>query len=177
MKGLELFARSLKVSGVNFCVLAQDKGLEDFSRAFSEQGIDVLTPISETASAMIADGYARASRKPGLIIAREEIPKLITGITSAWADKTPLILISIISEAGKDFSSESGRKGPDFKEIFKPITRFQAQVIQAKEIPEFLIRAFQEAVCLRGGPVFLEVAGAAFKEKALRWFLLALPRF
>jgi len=164
LRGIELLVRALKSSGVNFCVLAQARGLEDFSRALSEQGIEFLSPISETASTMIADGYSRASGKPAIIITRGEVPKLITGIGSAWADKTPIILISIIPDANEKFSPAFSRPTPDFKELFQPVTRFQARISRAEEIPELLIRAYREAICFRGGPVFLELVESALME-------------
>ena len=165
MKGLEIFARSLILSGVDFCVLAQARGLEDVSRAFAGQGIETLVPVSETAAMMIADGYARAGRRPGVVVSRGEIAKLITGTTSAWADKTPLLLFSIVPKSEGDSSAWSWRK-VDFKEVFKPITRFQARVSRAQDIPELLVRSFREAVSLRGGPVFLEIEASALEEES-----------
>jgi len=157
MNGYEALAFYLKAAGVNFCVLAQNEGLEPLARALSEKGIDFLVPISETASAVIADGYARASGKPAILIGRVEILKLITGTVSAWADKTPLLLISI--EPANDMEEI------DLAQVFKNVTRFQARANAAEDVPEILIKAFRAAVSLRGGPVFIEIPESVLKEE------------
>jgi acetolactate synthase-1/2/3 large subunit len=167
LKGFELFARSLEQAGVEFCVLAQESGLglENLSRALSEKGIEVLSPISETSAPMIADGYARASGKPAVVISSGDILKLIAGATSAWADKSPLILVSICPDDPARNSPVFDRELVDLKQVFKPITRFQARAKSAREIPELLIRCFREAISFRGGPVFLEIPALVLEEE------------
>jgi len=157
MNGYEAFALYLKAAGVNFCVLAQKEGLESLAKALTEKGIEFLIPISETASATIADGYARASGKPAIVIGRGEMLKLITGTVSAWADKTPLLLISI--------DPEHDREAIDLAQIFRNVTRFHARANAAEDIPEILIKALRAAVSLRGGPVFVEIPGSLLEEE------------
>ena len=83
---------------------------------------------------MIADGYARGSGKPGVVISAGETIKLVTGTTSAWADKTPLIVVSICPDDTTKASPIFDREGLDMKEVFKPISRFRARVSKPEEI-------------------------------------------
>jgi len=163
MNGLDLLAGCLEAAGVKFCVLAHP-GMEPLEKSLSQKGIESLVPVSETASAMIADGYARASGKPGVVIAKRDLSKLVTGATSAWADKVPLIIVSICEDAAADFCPAFDRSGIDMKRLFKPITRFQARISRPEDIPELLIRAFRESVSFRGGPVFLEILESALEQ-------------
>ena len=179
MKGKELIGFCLKSAGVDFCVIAEE-GLGSICERFKEQGIEYLIPVSETSSAMIADGYARASGKVGVVFTKSEPLKLITGIASAWADKTPLVII-FISSLGQGLGVKKfDSRQVELTQVFKPITRFQARVKQVEDIPELLIQSFREAVSLRGGPVIIEVLESLLdkeielSEKELEQFKLRL---
>ncbi len=164
MNGFELMAHFASFCGIDFCVCAQKQIERKISPYFSQKGIELIVPISETSASIIADGYARASGKIGLVLCEEEVEKLITGVTSTWADKTPMIIISIVPEASSNYDFAFERK-VDFTQIFKTITRWQKRIIQPDELLESLVQAVAEAVSWRGGPVFLEIALKVLEQK------------
>ena len=157
MTGKEFLAWILKSAGLKFCVFAQPELEPELASVFQENHLDFLTPITETASTQIADGYARASGKLGLVLAERDFEKLITGTTSAWADKTPMVLVFLVRGQKPGTYSHPDSGEVDFKRIFQPITRFQARVRALEKLAEVFIQAFRRAVSWQGGPVLVEV--------------------
>jgi len=127
----------------------------------------------EQSAAHMADGYARASGKPGVCMATSGpgATNLVTGIANAYMDSSPIIAITgQVPRAmiGKDAFQET-----DIIGITTPITKYNFQPRHASEIPNIVKIAFQIASTGRPGPVVIdlpkdvqtEVADMDFPEK------------
>ncbi|MEM2875684.1 MAG: biosynthetic-type acetolactate synthase large subunit, partial [Candidatus Bathyarchaeia archaeon] len=109
------------------------------------------------AAAHAADGYARASGKPGICFATSGpgATNLVTGITNAYMDSVPIIAFTgqvPTSWIGKDAFQEA-----DIVGITTPITKYVFQVKRASEIPKVVKTAFYIAASGRPGPVLVDL--------------------
>ena len=117
----------------------------------------------EQCAAHAADGYARASGKPGICMATSGpgATNLVTGIANAYMDSSPVIAITgqVNTYApnssymiGKDAFQET-----DIIGITIPITKYNYQVKEAADIPNAVRTAFYIATTGRPGPVLIDL--------------------
>ena len=104
-----------------------------------------------------AQGYARASGEAGIVFATSGpgATNLVTGLADAQIDSTPLVCITGQVYAhllGTDAFQET-----DVINITAPVTKWNYQVTDAKEIPEALAKAFYIARSGRPGPVLIDI--------------------
>ncbi|MED5578659.1 MAG: thiamine pyrophosphate-binding protein [Nitrospinota bacterium] len=112
----------------------------------------------EKAAAYMADGYARASGKPGVCGAQTVgAANLAAGLRDAYMENSP-----VISLTGGRFS-HSKHKRPyqeiDDYPLFEPLTKANLQVDQVERIPDLMRQAFREATSGTPGPVNLQFLG------------------
>ena len=117
----------------------------------------------EQCAAHAADGYARASGRPGVCMATSGpgATNLVTGIANAYMDSSPIIALTGQANAfavnssymiGKDAFQEA-----DIIGITTPITKHNYQPKKASEIPETFNQAFHIATTGRPGPVLIDL--------------------
>ncbi len=104
-----------------------------------------------------AQGFARVSGKTGVVFATSGpgATNLVTGLADALIDSTPLVCIT-----GQVFAHLLGTDAfqeTDIINITTPITKWNYQVTDAKEIPEILAKAFYIAKSGRPGPVLIDI--------------------
>ncbi len=104
-----------------------------------------------------AQGYARASGKVGVVFATSGpgATNLVTGLADAQIDSTPMVCIT-----GQVFSHLLGTDAfqeTDVINITTPVTKWNYQVTDAKEIPGVLAKAFYIARSGRPGPVLIDI--------------------
>jgi len=104
-----------------------------------------------------AQGYARTSGKVGVAIATSGpgATNLITGIADAQIDSTPMVCIT--GQVGSHLLGSDAFQETDIIGISTPVTKWNYQVTEAKEIPEVLARAFYIARSGRPGPVLVDI--------------------
>ena len=104
-----------------------------------------------------AQGYARTSGKVGVAIATSGpgATNLITGIADAQIDSTPMVCIT--GQVGSHLLGSDAFQETDIIGISTPVTKWNYQVTEAKEIPEILARAFYIARSGRPGPVLVDI--------------------
>jgi acetolactate synthase-1/2/3 large subunit len=117
----------------------------------------------EQGAAHAADGYARASGKAGVCMATSGpgATNLVTGITNAYMDSSPVIaLTGQVPTGGVNTSYMIGRDAfqeADIIGITTPITKHNFQLRQAAEIPKTVKTAFYIATTGRPGPVLIDI--------------------
>jgi acetolactate synthase-1/2/3 large subunit len=117
----------------------------------------------EQGAAHAADGYARASGKPGVCFATSGpgATNLVTGIATAHMDSSPVIAITgQVPSKGVNTSYMIGRDAfqeADIIGITTPITKYNYQVLEAAEIPRTIKTAFYIATTGRPGPVLIDI--------------------
>lgn len=111
----------------------------------------------EQCAGHMADGYARASRKPGVCIATSGpgATNLVTGVATAFMDSSPLVAITgqvATGMLGADAFQEADSFG-----IMMPITKHNFRVMDPKQLPNAIKRAFSIATTGRFGPVHVDI--------------------
>lgn len=104
-----------------------------------------------------AEGYARVSGKPGVVIATSGpgATNLVTGITDAMMDSLPLVVFTgqVASQViGTDAFQEADVIG-----ITQPITKHNYQVQDVADLPRIIKEAFHIASTGRRGPVVVDI--------------------
>ena len=117
-----------------------------------------------------AQGYSRVTGKVGVCFATSGpgATNLITGLADAQIDSTPLVCITgqVPSQLlGTDAFQES-----DIIGISMPVTKWNYQITNAKEIAEVMSKAFYIAVSGRPGPVLIDITkDAQFSETEFKY--------
>ncbi|NPV79202.1 MAG: biosynthetic-type acetolactate synthase large subunit [Firmicutes bacterium] len=111
----------------------------------------------EQGAAHAADGYARATGKPGVVMATSGpgATNLVTGLTNAYMDSIPIVAITgqvATTMIGKDSFQEA-----DITGITIPITKHNYLVKDARDIPRIVKEAFHIATTGRPGPVLIDL--------------------
>jgi len=141
-------------------------GMMFLTNALNNSKISLIFNHNEQASIFATDAMARVSGKTQVCFATSGpgITNCVTGITSAWQDSTPLIVIAGQSKSKEtiQFSKiknlrQHGTFEANAIEILKPITKFSKQITNPNSIKYYLDKAFYESKNLRPGPVYLEI--------------------
>jgi len=132
--------------------------MEMFDALYHEKTIKFIGVRDERTGTHMADGYARASNKPGVILAGQNGPgatNLVTGIAQAKAAFSPVISIAG-SYSTKD-KMEDAFQGLDQQSLFNPITKKTWTVTNTRKIPSVFNDAFKLAMSPRRGPVCINL--------------------
>ncbi|HEX6923180.1 MAG TPA: acetolactate synthase large subunit [Bacillales bacterium] len=125
--------------------------------ALYDSGIRHVLPRHEQGAVHAAEGYARVSGNPGVVIATSGpgATNVVTGIADAMMDSLPLIVFTgqVASQViGTDAFQESDVMG-----ITMPITKHNYQIRDTEEIPQVIKEAFHIATTGRPGPVVIDI--------------------
>ena len=123
-----------------------------------EKGIETVMFRHESAAAHAADAWARVTNKPGVCFGTvgPGATNLVPGIGAAWSDNIPVIVI--VPQVNKDWADTFTLQGNlDQVAMFKPITKYQKNVIRIEDLADAVRKTFREAVTGRPQPVLLEI--------------------
>lgn len=115
-----------------------------------------------------AQGYARASHRTGVVIVTSGpgATNVITGLSDAMIDSTPLVII--IGQVVSGLLGSDAFQETDVVGITQPISKWNLQIRRAEDIPAAIARAFYIANTGRPGPVVLDIAKDA-QMGTLKW--------
>ena len=158
LSGGDMLIRALQDAGVEY-VFGYPGGaaLHIYDAIFRQQKVEHILVRHEQAATHMADGYARATGKPGVVLVTSGpgATNAITGIATAYMDSIPMIVISgqvPASLIGTDAFQETDMVG-----ISRPIVKHSFIVRHCSEIPEIVAKAFYIATTGRPGPVVIDV--------------------
>jgi acetolactate synthase-1/2/3 large subunit len=141
-------------------------------------GISRVLAHSEIAAAYMADGYARASGRPGICMAQNiGASNLAAGLRDAFMAKSPVIALTG-GPTPRSRHRNYYQEIEDFSQ-FEPVTKFNAAIDIPDRLPDLLSQAFRVATTGAPGPVHLQMAGVTgeIPEAAARLETLIDPRF
>ena len=109
----------------------------------------------EGGAANMADAYGKLTGRPGICMVTRGpgATNASIGVHTAFQDSTPMILF--IGQVGSDFVDREAFQEIDYRQMFRPVAKWVAQIDQAERIPEYLSHAFHVAMSGRPGPVVL----------------------
>ncbi|MEO0328324.1 MAG: thiamine pyrophosphate-binding protein [Pseudomonadota bacterium] len=132
--------------------------MEMFDALYDATDINFIGVHDERTGTHMADGFARASGKAGVILAGQNGPgatNLVTGLSQAKAAFSP-----VVSIAGALSSSHLYRDAfqeVDQQSLFTPVTKKTWTAPSAERVPELFREAFRTALSPRQGPVQLNL--------------------
>ena len=158
LSGGDLLMRALKDEGVKF-IFGYPGGaaLHIYDAIFKQKAFEHILVRHEQGATHAADGYSRATGKPGvtLVTSGPGATNAITGIATAYMDSIPLIVISGQVQShliGTDSFQETDMIG-----ISRPIVKHSFIVQDTKDIPRIVQEAFYIATSGRPGPVVIDI--------------------
>jgi acetolactate synthase-1/2/3 large subunit len=155
--GARFIAETLQGYGVTH-VFYMDAILRKTLVEMEALGLRRIITHSEKAAAYMADGYARASHRPGVCMAQSVgAANLASGLQDAWLGCSPVIALT-------------GKKPPllqyrhayqeiDHHPLFEPVTKYNVDVSVPAQLPFLLRQAFREATTNTPAPVHLDLLG------------------
>ena len=157
MSGSRLFAEVIHGYGVTHVFYVPTI----LMRALAEMDdfkIHKIMTHGEKAAAYMADGYARASGKPGVCMAQQiGASNLAAGLRDGFMACSPMIAISGGSVPGSRYR-HAYQEVEDFNQ-FDAVTKFSAQVDDVKRLPDLMRQAFRAATTGAPGPAHLRLSG------------------
>jgi acetolactate synthase I/II/III large subunit len=129
----------------------------------------------EQGAAHMADGYARASGRPGVCMATSGpgATNLVTGLATAMLDSIPVIAIT--GQVSSKVLGSDAFQEVDITGITLPITKHNFLVTRAEDIAPAVREAFQIARSGRPGPVLIDITKDAQQASAIFSFEAAAP--
>ena len=174
MTGAELTVRVLKRHGVDTVFgLPGAAVLSLYDALYLDGEIRHILCTHEEYAGLAAGGYARASGRPGVVLATSGpgATNLVTALADAYMDSVPVVAITgnvPSTELGKDSFQEI-----DIAGVTMPITKHNMIVKSADELEDSLVTAFEVAMSGRHGPVLVDITSDCFDAEVTDKQLIA----
>jgi len=153
-----MVARVLEDEGVEF-IFGYPGGtvLHIYDALFKDCKVPHVLVRHEQAATHAADGYARATGKPGVVLVTSGpgATNAITGIATAYMDSIPLVVLS--GQVQSHLIGEDAFQETDMSGISRPVVKHSFMVKCAEDIPLMMKKAFHIATTGRPGPVVIDI--------------------
>ncbi len=155
--GADLLCEALGKAGVTVVFGYPGGAVLPIYDALYKADIRHILTRHEQGAVHAAEGYARVTGKPGVVLVTSGpgATNLVTGIADAYMDSTPLVILTgqvTTDKIGSDAFQEADTLG-----IMTPITKHSMQVRRASDILQAVANAFHIAATGRPGPVLLDL--------------------
>lgn len=156
--GAEIFLKSLEAEGVD-TIFGYPGGqvLPIYDALYDARKIKHYLVRHEQGAAHAADGYARATGKPGVCLATSGpgATNLVTGIATAYMDSVPLVAFT--GQVPVDLIGRDAFQEADITGITLPITKHNYLVKDVNDLARTIKEAFHIATTGRPGPVLIDI--------------------
>jgi acetolactate synthase-1/2/3 large subunit len=153
-----MIVRALEDEGVEY-IFGYPGGaaLHIYDAIFKADSVPHILVRHEQAATHAADGYARATGKPGVVLVTSGpgATNAITGIATAYMDSIPMVVIS--GQVQSHLIGEDAFQETDMVGISRPIVKHSFMVQRTEDIPSIIKKAFYIATTGRPGPVVVDV--------------------
>src|SRR5213083_1602196 len=158
MTGAQVLADMLKGYGVSHVFMVPAVLRRTFAEMERRTTIKRIHTHGEKSAAYMADGYARASGRPGICMAQViGALNLAAGLRDAWLAHSPVIAFT----GGRDPKTKFRQVYQEVDDVpaFEPVTKWNATVDDVNRFPDMVRQAFRTATTGRPGPVHLQFRG------------------
>ena len=158
MTGAECLADMLAGYGVTHVFMVPAVLRRTFAEMERRTKIARVHCHGEKSAAYMADGYARASGKPGICMAQViGALNLAAGLRDAYLAHSPVIAMT----GGRDPKTKFRKVYQEIDDVpaFEPVTKFNATIDEVARIPDLVRQAFRVATSGTPGPVHLQFRG------------------
>ncbi len=158
LNGSEILVQFLKDEGVEY-VFGYPGGavLHIYDALFQQDDVRHVLVRHEQGATHAADGYARASGKPGVVLVTSGpgATNAVTGIATAYLDSIPLVVIT--GQVATPFIGSDAFQEVDSVGITRPCVKHNFLVKNREDLAATLKKAFYVATSGRPGPVVVDV--------------------
>jgi len=125
--------------------------------AIYDYGIKHILTRHEQGAIHAAEGYARISGKPGVVITTSGpgATNILTGLADAYIDSTPLVVLTC--QVSTDVIGTDAFQEADMIGLTMPVTKHNYQVREVKSLKKVIAEAFHIASTGRKGPVVIDL--------------------
>jgi acetolactate synthase-1/2/3 large subunit len=158
LSGSEILIESLKKEGVKH-IFGYPGGvvLNIFDVLYDEKDIEMILTRHEQGAAHAADGYARATGKPGVVLVTSGpgATNIVTGVATAYMDSVPMVVIT--GQVPTMLIGNDAFQEADIVGITRPCTKYNFLVKDVTELARTIKEAFYIATTGRPGPVLIDI--------------------
>jgi len=167
LTGADIFVQSLKEEGVDY-IFGYPGGavLHIYDALYQQTDVQHVLVRHEQAATHAADGYARSTGRPGVVIVTSGpgATNAVTGIATAYMDSIPMVVFTgqvPTHLIGNDAFQEADNIG-----ITRPCVKHNFLVKDVTKLAETIKKAFYVATTGRPGPVVVDIPKDITAEKA-----------
>ena len=131
--------------------------LHIYDAIFRQDKIDHILVRHEQGATHAADGYARATGRPGVVLVTSGpgATNAVTGIATAFMDSIPMVVIS--GQVASHLIGTDAFQETDMIGISRPVVKHSYTIFNAEDIPRTIKEAFHVATSGRPGPVVIDI--------------------
>src|SRR5699024_10963786 len=158
MTAAQAIVECMKIEGISdaFCVPGESY-LPLMDALHDEASIRLISTRHESGAAFMAEGYAKSSLKPGVVMATRGVgaSNLSIGVHTAYQDSTPMVVF--LGQVHSKFRGREGFQEIDLDQYFQHTAKWAVEVKDPERMAEIVQRAFRIARTGRPGPVVLSL--------------------
>ncbi|HOV79078.1 MAG TPA: biosynthetic-type acetolactate synthase large subunit [Bacillota bacterium] len=157
LSGAQILVKSLEAEGVDTIFGYPGGQALPIYDALYDADIRHILTRHEQGAAHAADGYARATGKPGVCLATSGpgATNLVTGIANAYMDSVPVVAVT--GQVPRRLLGRDSFQEADIVGITMPITKHSYHVEDVSELAQVVKEAFHIATTGRPGPVLIDL--------------------
>ena len=167
LTGAEIVIECLKAEGIDY-VFGYPGGavLHIYDAFYKQEDVKHILVRHEQGATHAADGYARSTGKPGVVLVTSGpgATNAVTGIATAYMDSIPMIVIT--GQVPKHLIGNDAFQEVDSVGITRPIVKHNFLIKDVKDIASTFKKAFYVATTGRPGPVVIDIPKDITAEKA-----------
>jgi len=168
LTGAEVIIECLKAEGIGY-VFGYPGGavLHIYDAFYKQEDVQHILVRHEQGATHAADGYARATGKPGVVLVTSGpgATNAVTGIATAYMDSIPMIVIT--GQVPKHLIGNDAFQEVDSVGITRPIVKHNFLINDVNDIAETFKKAFYVATTGRPGPVVIDIPKDITAEKVV----------
>ena len=158
LAGNDMLVQSLIDEGVEYLFgYPGGAALHIYDAIFNQKELQHILVRHEQGATHAADGYARATGKPGVVLVTSGpgATNAITGIATAFMDSIPMVILS--GQVASHLIGTDAFQETDMIGISRPIVKHSFSIEHASDIPRVIKEAFYIATSGRPGPVVIDI--------------------
>ncbi len=158
LSGADMITRFLQDEGIEYIYgYPGGAALHIYDALFRQDKVKHILVRHEQAAVHMADGYARATGKAGVVLVTSGpgATNTITGIATAFTDSIPMVVLC--GQVPSNLIGEDAFQETDMMGVSRPVVKHNMAVKHPSEIPEVLKKAFYIAQSGRPGPVVVDI--------------------
>ena len=168
LTGADIFVRCLKDEGIEY-VFGYPGGavLHIYDALYKQEDVKHVLVRHEQGATHAADGYARSSGKPGVVLVTSGpgATNAITGIATAYMDSIPLVVFT--GQVPTHLIGNDAFQEVDSVGITRPCVKHNFLVKDVKDLAQTVKKAFYVATTGRPGPVVVDIPKDVTAEKTV----------